>query len=360
MKTGRMKTIAALLVLYMGAMAAPAVFAAESTMPPPLMIQEQGSFAAGGSVVTGADGKTLHGDHLYAFYQIPVNARKLPLVMWHGHGQFSKTWETTPDGREGYQTLFLRRGFGVYLIDQPRRGNAGTSTVPMTISAKPDEQDWFNTFRVGVWPNHYPGVQFPHDSAALDQYFRQMTPDTGPYDAEVNADAVVALFKKIGPAILVTHSQAGGPGWLAAMKSENVRAIVAYEPGSGFVFPENALPPALKSSGGDVLAPVAVPADAFKRLSKIPIVIYYGDNIPDHPVGNRYQDMWRIRLEMARTWAKAVNAQGGDVTVIHLPDVGLKGNTHFAFSDLNNLQVADLMSRFLHEKGLDGVSTPAK
>lgn len=53
---------------------------------------------------------------------IPVGARRLPLVFWHGFGQFSKTWETTPDGREGFQNIFLRRGFPVYVIDQPRRG----------------------------------------------------------------------------------------------------------------------------------------------------------------------------------------------------------------------------------------------
>jgi len=101
----------------------------------PILISEQGSFAVGGTFITNPgtfdpvkqnpEGQTLHGDHAYVFYQIPVKARKYPLVMWHGIGQFSKTWETTPDGREGYQNIFLRRGFGVYLIDQPRRGNAG-------------------------------------------------------------------------------------------------------------------------------------------------------------------------------------------------------------------------------------------
>src|SRR5438132_6878540 len=97
----------------------------------PLMIQEQGSFAVGGTIVTNAGtydatnrspaGQTLHGDHAYVFYQVPARARKLPLVFWHGIGQFSKTWETTPDGREGFQNIFLRRRFPVYLIDQPRR-----------------------------------------------------------------------------------------------------------------------------------------------------------------------------------------------------------------------------------------------
>lgn len=89
---------------------------------PPLMIQEQGSFAAGGKIITtpgtfdprtptNPAGQTLHGDHAYVFYQIPVNAHKLPLVFLHGAGQFSKTWESTPDGREGFQNIFLRRGF---------------------------------------------------------------------------------------------------------------------------------------------------------------------------------------------------------------------------------------------------------
>lgn len=62
------------------------------------------------------------------------------------------------------------------------------------------------------------------------------------------------------------------------------------------------------------------------------------------------------RLEMARKWRDAVNKRGGDVTVIHLPEVGIKGNTHFPFSDLNNLQVADLMSSWLTKKGLDKYS----
>ncbi len=87
--------------------------------------------------------------------------------MWHGIGQFSKTWETTPDGREGYQNIFLRRGFGVYLIDQPRRGNAGRSTQPAIIQPTPDEQGWFGTFRLGIWPDFFPGVQFSRDPAAL-------------------------------------------------------------------------------------------------------------------------------------------------------------------------------------------------
>jgi hypothetical protein len=56
---------------------------------------------------------------------------------------------------------------------------------------------------------------------------------------------------------------------------------------------------------------------------------------------------------MARLWADAVNRRGGDATVVHLPEMGIRGNTHFPFSDLNNVQIADLLSQFLQRKGLD-------
>jgi hypothetical protein len=328
----------------------------------PLMIREQGSFAVGGKVITGPGtydainrspaGQTLHGDHAYVFYQVPLGARKLPLVLWHGIGQFSKTWETTPDGREGFQNIFLRRGFSVYVIDQPRRGRAGRSTLPATITPTPDEQDWFGTFRLGIWPDFFPGVQFTHDPEALDQYFRQITPDTGPLDPALNSDAVTALFKKIGPGILVTHSHAGGMGWRVAAKSPNVRAIVSYEPGSGFIFPEAEVPAPMPSAGGELRA-VGAPLSEFMALTKIPITIFYGDNIPAQPTANPGQDGWRVRLAMARLWRDAVNRRGGDATIVHLPEIGIQGNTHFPFSDLNNQQIADLMSQFLAKKGLD-------
>lgn len=328
----------------------------------PLTIDEQGSFAVGGTVINNPgtydpvkrtpDGQSFHGDHAYLFYQIPVNARKLPLVFWHGIGQFSKTWETTPDGREGFQNIFLRRRFGVYLLDQPRRGNAGRSTVEGTVAPTPDEQDWFGTFRVGIWPDYFPGVQFSKDPETLNQYFRSMTPNVGPIDIDVNVRAVSALFSKIGPAILVTHSHSGGMGWLTAIENQDVKGIVCYEPGSGFVFPEGEVPPAIASSAGPLEA-VGIPKEEFLKLTKIPIIIYYGDFIPAKPDPNPGADGWRARLEMAKLWRDAVNRNGGDVTVVHLPEIGIKGNTHFPFSDLNNIEIADLMSKWLTEKGLD-------
>ena len=358
----KQNVIRLLSLLCLALMIHSSFYAQNSKKQKPLLIEEQGSFAVGGTIITNPgtfdpykptpDGQTFRGDHAYVFYQIPVKPRQYPLVMWHGIGQFSKTWETTADGREGYQNIFLRRNFPVYVIDQPRRGNAGRSTVAATLTPTPDEQQWFDVFRVGIWPNYFEGVQFARDSITLNQYFRSMTPSIGTIDIEVNTDAVSALFNKIGPAILVTHSHSGGMGWLTAVKNQNVKAIVSYEPGSGFLFPEGEVPSPLTSSAGSLVAN-SVSMKDFMQLTKIPIVIYYGDNIPESPSNNPGADGWRVRLQMARLWRDVVNKYGGDVTVVHLPEAGLKGNTHFPFSDLNNIEVADLMSKWLKEKGLD-------
>ena len=86
---------------------------------PPIILSDQGSFAVGGTALSDRKGRKFHGDHAYVFYQIPENARKYPLVFAHGVGQFSKTWETTPDGRAS-KTYFCGRGFRC--ISQTSRG----------------------------------------------------------------------------------------------------------------------------------------------------------------------------------------------------------------------------------------------
>lgn len=357
------KVATALLGILVAFLACACATVGGAGMTPPLVIQKQGSFAVGGAVSTAPGtfnprkpsepaGQTYRGDHAYAFYQVPVNARKYPIVMLHGAGQFSKTWESTPDGRDGFQNIFLRCNFSTYLVDQPRRGNAGRSMVEGSIKPTPDEQMWFNQFRVGIWPNYFDGVQFSRDPETLNQYFRSMTPNTGPFDMNVISDGISALFDKIGPAILFTHSQGGGPGWLTAIKNAKVKAIVSFEPGSGFIFPEGEVPTPIQNAF-DTVEGVSVPMSQFVPLTRIPIVIYYGDFIPDRPTDMPAQDSWRARLRMARLWRDTVNKHGGDVTVVHLPQIGIKGNTHFPFSDLNNVEIADLVSKFFAEKGLD-------
>ena len=104
-----------------------------------IIIDKQGSFTFDGefekdTLFPSSNGQTYHSDHGYAFYQIPVNAKKCPIVFLHGGGQSAKSFETTPDGREGFQNIFLKKGYSVYLVDQPRRGRAGRSSVAITIN----------------------------------------------------------------------------------------------------------------------------------------------------------------------------------------------------------------------------------
>lgn len=333
-----------------------------------LVLAKQGSFFVDGTVITAPNGDTFHGDHAYVQFQIPPNARTLPLVMWHGGGQMGKTWESTPDGRDGYQQIFPRRGFGVYILDQPRRGRAGRTTVGTTIpNAVPAESLVFNTFRLGIWtppspPTFFPNVQFPRDPGSLDQYWRQQTPNTGPENIDaptraLQSGAVAALFTRIGPGILLTHSNSGQYGWATAIRVPTlVRAIVAYEP-AAFAFPASEVPPEVPTQNAQVAsitAPQLVALADFQRLTKIPIQIIYGDNIdfttPSPIFG---VELWRVVTQRAQQFVDAVNRHGGDAQLLYLPKAGLRGNTHFAFSDLNNIDVANLLSQYLHAKGLD-------
>jgi hypothetical protein len=367
------RTVARLFVSGGLVTAASVVFGAGSATPqgrlpapPPIQIAQQGSFMVGGRVVTNPGtfdprdpnptpaGQTVHGDHAYVRYQIPVNPRRLPLVMWHGGAQFSKSWETTPDGREGFQNIFLRRNFATYIIDQPRSG--GASRTPELAARQPPqgpfgEQSIFTRFRLGLWPDFFPGVQFSRDPSALEQFWRQQVPNTAELDEMVFVDAAVALFEKIGPAVLVTHSASGVMGWRTATRTDHVKGIVSYEPG-GFLFPESEIPAPVPSSGGDTVG-TPVPLAEFQKLTRSPIQIVYGDNIPSTPSPNAGLDAWRGRIEMARVFVAAIKAHGGDAELLHLPSIGVRGNTHFPFSDLNNLRVADLLSDYLKRKQLD-------
>lgn len=318
-----------------------------------LHISEQGSFSVAGTVLKDSAGHAFHGDHAYVFYQKPVNAKKYPLVFAHGIGQFSKTWESTPDGREGFQNIFLRKGWATYLVDQPRRGNAGRGTERTTIAPVFDEEVWFNRFRIGVWPDYFEGVQFKRDSVTLDQFFRQITPNVGTIDIDLCSKAYAALFDKIGPAVFVTHSQGGSIGWNCVLKTHNIRGIVAFEPGGEVPFPKGHIPEEgrVLSQAGQAEA-IEVDMDDFMAYTRIPIIIYYGDYMPitdERP--EQYE--WTLRLSLMRRWAEMVNEKGGDVTLVHLPEVGVHGNTHFIMSDLNNAEIAEMVSQWLHDKGLD-------
>jgi hypothetical protein len=332
----------------------------------PIMLETQGSFAIGGTAVANEHGNAAHVDHAYVQYQVPVDARDCPLVMWHGGGQFSKTWESTPDGREGFQTLFLRRGFPVYILDQPRRGRGGRAAEAVAVPPSPLITVLiYNVFRLGIWappqpPEFFANVQFPCDEDSLDQYWRQQAADVGAEERdaatrELMAAPVVALFDKIGPGVLITHSNSGQYGWMTAIRNPKVKAIVSYEPGT-FCFPSDAPPEDIPTDDplvGLVNAPFFVSPEEFARLTEIPIQLVYGDNIEKGaPSPITGVELWRANIQRARQFRDTINARGGQVELLELPDAGLHGNTHFPFSDLNNVAVADLLSDYLRRHGL--------
>jgi len=342
----------------------------------PFEVAKQGSFFVGGvkvqapgildpyTAVASAsdDGQIYHYDHLYAQYQIPPNARQYPLVLVHGGGGTGRVWESTPDGREGYQTIFLRRGWAVYIVDFPRRGRAGYPSfngpfgtfggTPLVTNRtnRSGDQLAFVRWRLGLeYLRYFPNSQFPQAPGALDQFFSHLVPTVD--NTTVIVDGLVALFEKIGPAILVTHSQSVTLGWMTAIRSSNVKGIVAYEGGS--FFPTGEQPAPIPRYDGTPSVPgTAVSLGDFMQLTKMPIQIVYGDGI-SAPSPFPGVDGMRLNLAYSREMVAAVNRYGGDMSLVHLPEIGIHGNTHFIYSDMNNVQIADLMSTFLHDKKLD-------
>ena len=323
-----------------------------------LVIKEQGIFSAGGTTITSngtfdpedqweesGAGQTAHVDHANVLYQIPENETELPMVFLHGYGQSRMGWMTTPDGREGWSDMFLRKGHGVFLIDEPRCGEAGATSVSGDISTKTLDQRWYTQFRIGRLENgksvENEGTQFPNDDASVDQFFRQMTPDTGmtsdmgaDFDNETVAKAVAATIEEVyartgKDSILVTHSQGGGPGWTVAEYTDHIAAIIAIEPGG--------------APGAD--------SDDFKTVleKKIPVTMYFGDYIDNGDPAIQATGMWQAMRQACYDFEEAYNAQGGNCTVVDLPKEGITGNDHFMFQDLNNDVIADHVDNWIRE-----------
>ena len=114
------------------------------------MIQSDGTFDVSNYYMS-REGSTSHVDHANVLYQIPADETGAPMVFLHGYGQSRMSWMTTPDGREGWSDMFLKKGHSVFLIDQPRRGEAGQTSVAGTISTEPSDQTWYTQFRIGTY-----------------------------------------------------------------------------------------------------------------------------------------------------------------------------------------------------------------
>jgi hypothetical protein len=331
----------------------------------PIVIAAQGARPFGGRVVGDPAIGSIRCDHGYVEYQIPPNPRRYPLVLTHGSS--TKTWETTFDGRDGFKNIFLRRGFSTYMTDLPRAGRAGQGCALTSYQPQTNNDQWsFTTWRLGTWlpgepePAFYPNVQFPTDDPdALDEFFRIQYPEfREPENLRVETDALAILLEEVGPSILLSHSSSANRGWVGAIKSDNVAAIVAYEPGD-YAFPEDEMPDAIPRADGTNIVPgLAVPRGDFEKLTRMPIQIIWADFIPAEMdpanVGPLLTlDNRRVNVMRSGLFAEAVNRHGGNAEILMLPEIGIHGNTHFPMLDLNNLAIADLLSKFLADNRLD-------
>src|SRR6202040_166860 len=147
----------------------------------------------------------------------------------------------TPDGREGWAQYFLRRGYAVYVVDQVARGRAAQwsqANGPVSASNLARlEQRFVAPERFNLWPQAHLHTQWPGDGkpgdASFDQFYASQFPSLTdfPLQQSLNRDATVALLDRIGPAVVLIHSQSGAFVWPIADKRPNlVKAIVAVEP----------------------------------------------------------------------------------------------------------------------------------
>ncbi len=318
----------------------------------PIALRDMGSFHVGGREVT-ISGKPVKKvvfspgavpakvdpngiyevEPMYVQYFLPERQRgAVPLLLWHGGGLTGVTYETTPDGREGWPNYFVKKGWATYNSDAVERGRSGWAMYPDVFQGEPlflTKENPFERFRIGQGAGSYnkdaskmkvlPGNQFPVDG--YDNFTKQIVPRWTTTDAAIIA-AYTALVDRVCPCVIVFHSQAGLFGFrVAQARPEKVRALVAVEP----------------AVGGD-------PAQAAK-LKGIPILTVYGDYIE--------QDArWPTIRANGLKFLDAVRTAGGKPEVIDLPKIGIRGNSHMLMMDRNNLAVADVIQTWLVRQGL--------
>jgi pimeloyl-ACP methyl ester carboxylesterase len=322
-----------------GVFLAPLMSRAEETV---LRIARQGSMEAGGKTIDcatndGGDPNSTRWpaghvvvDNVYATYQYPADQRyPYPILFNSGGGHTARVYDTTPDGREGWLTLFLRQGFPVYGVDRPNTGRSGTDIckinavklgrAPVTelpaINRYAAESSWV-TFRWGPrFGEPYPNTQFPVEFA--DNYYPQtVSTYRDPDETPKSVAAFAALIDKIGePVIIQSWSSSGLLGYLTAIeRADRVKAVLAVET--------------------SVTAFDMIPAAGRQKLAKIPIYIVIGDHAQD-------------RVDASRKFQREMAAIGGQVTVDVLPEAGIFGNGHTMMLEKNNKQIMFRMIAWL-------------
>jgi len=270
---------------------------------------------------------------MYVQYFIPQDQRgALPLLMWHGGGLSGVTYETTPDGREGWLNYFIKKGWAVYNSDAVERGRSGWAMYPDVFKGEPiflTKEDPFMRFRIGDGPGSYnsdpakmrlkPGSQFPAEG--YHNFTRQGVPRwTTTDDAIIRA--YTELVDRVCPCVVLIHSQSGSFGQkVAQARPDKVKALVMVEP-AGLGDPK-----------------------LIGNLKNTPILAVYGDYIEEDA-------RWPTIRGNQLKFLEQVKAAGGRYDVVNLPQIGIKGNSHMIMMDKNSDQVADVIQQWLAKQGL--------
>jgi pimeloyl-ACP methyl ester carboxylesterase len=319
----------------------------------PLVLKAQGSFFVGGEKVEqtkGEVGDLGPGGHIavnqmYVRFMVPQEGdRNVPVVMVHGATLTGKSWETTPDGRMGWDEYFVRKGHPVYVPDQVGRGRSGFNQAVFNDvragSTPPDKQPiWLRFSDEGVWPNFRFGAkagepfsdsQFP--VAAVDELAKQGVPDIsfgGVPTPNPTLKALADLGGQLNGAVLMGHSQSGSfPLEAALLNPTGAKGLVLVEPGS---------------------CPSRYTPEQIATLAKIPLLVIFGDH-RDNPTGLPTLPTWQARYEACLAMIDRIKTAGGQAEMLAPPDRGIRGNSHMIMQDRNNLQIADLILRWIDDR----------
>ena len=237
-------TLAALLtsaVLLTATISSSAQEATHPTDQGDITLSEHGYFFVGGQYVEVEGGNVMDGSMYVEHFKPAKVTRPFPVVMIHGGGQTGTNFTGTPDGRRGWAHDFLRAGYEVYVADQPGRARSGQfedSYGPVTRNATTRIEQRFTAPRdFKLWPQAERHTQWPGSGRKGDPVFDQFyasqvaSISNGDKIEALNQAAGVALLDRIGPAIVMVHSQSGPFGWLPGdARPQLVKGIVSIEP----------------------------------------------------------------------------------------------------------------------------------
>jgi pimeloyl-ACP methyl ester carboxylesterase len=215
--------------------------AATAEEPPPMVLARTGYFFVGGKIDPSVPGSPVTGQMYVEFFIPKTLSHPTPIVMIHGGSQTGTNFTGTPDGREGWAQYFVRRGHAVYVVDQVARGRSAHFSQSQGKVADGNlartQQRFTAPEKENLWPQAKLHTQWPGSGQAgdpvFDQFYASQFPSLSsfPKQQELNTAAGIALFDKIGPAVLMIHSQSGTFIWpIADARPNLVKAVIAVEP----------------------------------------------------------------------------------------------------------------------------------